>query len=121
MKSWMISLAILGSAAFGMAGCGSDEEQLSVENKEMCIVEVSKRLLACQQDTECEKGIVRFAGYCYNTAKGDQTDICRGGSYFFYQPLKELAESYPAVADLDKRQREILIRTGETYCVYNYN
>lgn len=108
-------------AAVSLTACGSDTDGFSVENKKMCIVEASKRLKACQLDAECESGIARFAGYCYNKAAGEQSDICRGGSYFFSQPLKELAESHPEVAELDKHQREIIVMTGEVYCVYNYN
>lgn len=118
MNSRFLILAIFSVA---ISACGSDADQLSVESKEMCIVEVSKRLIDCHDDSECAKGVVRFAGYCYNTANGDQMDICRGGSYFFYQPLKELAENHSVISELDKRQREIIIRTGEQYCSYNFN
>lgn len=121
MTGWKTLMAILGVAASAISGCSSDADQLSVESKEMCIAETSSRLIDCQQDAECEKGVVRFAGYCYNTAHGNQLDICRGGSYFFYQPLKKLAENHTVISKLDKHQREIVIRTGEVYCNYNFN
>jgi hypothetical protein len=104
-----------------LAGCGSDEQALSVENKQGCIVEVAKRLLACAQESECEAGIARYAGYCYNTAPGDQLDICRGGDYFFQRPLAEATRDHPEVAALNSRQREIIIRGGDFYCNFNYN
>ena len=81
-----------------LAGCGG--ESLSVENKPMCIVEVARRLTDCAGDNACEKGVARFAGYCYNEAPGDQLDICRGGQYFFQQPLEELGEAHDVVANL---------------------
>lgn len=121
MKSLVIWVLVLGGIAFGVYSCFTDKGNLAVENKEMCIVEVSKRLLACDSDKECEKTVVRYAGYCYNNAEGNQNDICRGGNYYFYQPLKELAEKFPSVADLDKRQKSLVVRTGESYCLYNFN
>lgn len=105
----------------GLSGCGSEAEALSVANKQECLVEVSKRLLACGEESECEAGVSRFAGYCYNTAQGDQLDICRGGSYFFQRPLAEATRDHPEVAQLNSRQREIIIRTGDIYCNFNYN
>ncbi|MDH3420280.1 MAG: hypothetical protein OEQ25_14055 [Gammaproteobacteria bacterium] len=105
----------------GLSGCGSEAEALSVANKQECLVEVSKRLLACSEESECEAGVSRFAGYCYNTAQGDQLDICRGGDYFFQRPLAEATRDHPEVAQLNSRQREIIIRTGDIYCNFNYN
>lgn len=113
------SLLITMSSIF--AGCGSDAEDLSVASKQECIVEASRRLLACAADSECEAGVARYAGYCYNTAPGDQLDICRGGDYFFQRPLAEATRDYPEVAQLDSRQREIIIRGGDFYCNFNYN
>ena len=101
-------------------GCGGSAEPV-VASKELCLVEVSQKLIDCAENPECEKGVVRYAGYCYNEAPGDQLDICRGGQYFFQQPIKELKEAHPAVANLNKRQKEILIRSGELYCNYNFN
>ena len=116
----MASLAL--TAAFSsLTGCGSEGEKFSAENKEACIVEVSSRLLACAEERECEKGVSRFAGYCYNTAPGDQLDICRGGYYFFEQPIAELAVDHTEIGQLNKRQNKILIQTGEHYCTFNYN
>ena len=116
-------LAVTCSAALllGLAGCGSDAEAISVDNKEGCIVEVSKRLLTCAEDRDCEEGVSRYAGYCYNTAPGDQLDICRGGQYFFQQPIGELLADNPEIGQLNGRQKSILIRTGEVYCNFNYN
>jgi hypothetical protein len=103
-----------------LAGCGG--EGLSVASKKECIPEVARRLVACSGEAECERGITRFAGYCYNTAAGDQLDICRGGQYFFEQPLAELEQSDPQLfGQLDKRREEIMILTGESYCRYNTN
>lgn len=104
-----------------LAACGSDEEEINVANKPACIVEVASRLQTCAEDNECERGVARFAGYCYNTAPGDQLDICRGGQYFFEQPLKALSESHEVVKNLDRRLREVVIRSGELYCQYNHN
>ncbi|MEL7537928.1 MAG: hypothetical protein AAFZ58_03120 [Pseudomonadota bacterium] len=102
-----------------VSACGGSS--VSVANKEMCIVEVAQRLSDCASDGECERGVARFAGYCYNDAPGDQMDICRGGRYFFEQPLKELAEKHDIVAGLSKKHREVIIRSGEVYCNYNFN
>ena len=102
-----------------LAACGGSSEPV-VASKPLCLVEVSKKLLECAENRECEKGVARYAGYCYNEAPGDQLDICRGGRYFFQQPIKELGEAHSEVADLNKRQKEILIRTGELYCNYNF-
>lgn len=120
MKQIAVVLLSLG-VTVSLAGCGSDAEALSVDNKQGCIVEVSRRLLACAQDAQCEAGIARYAGYCYNKAPGDQLDICRGGDYFFQQPLADATREHPEVAQLDSRQREIIIRSGEFYCNFNYN
>ncbi len=113
---WVGLIAILSLSA-----CSSAEDELSVESKPMCIVEVAKRLQACEANVDCEKGVARFAGYCYNTAKGEQTDICRGGMYFFERPLKELALQHEAVANLSKKHRRIIVDSGEVYCNFNYN
>lgn len=102
-----------------LAACGGDG--VSVPNKAMCIVEVAQRLTDCAGDNACEKGVARYAGYCYNEAPGDQMDICRGGMYFFAQPLKELAAKHDVVAGLSKKHREVIIRSGEVYCNYNFN
>ncbi len=115
-----ILISILSSGVLlWVAGCGSDA--VAVENKQQCIVEVSRRLLACAEDRECETGVARYAGYCYNTAPGDQLDICRGGDYFFQRPLADATREHPEVAQLDSRQREIIIRSGDFYCNFNYN
>jgi hypothetical protein len=108
-------------ATFALVGCGSDGERVEIASKQECIVEASRRLLACAEDQECETGVARYAGYCYNTAPGDQLDICRGGDYFFQRPLAEATREHPEVAQLDSRQREIIIRGGEVYCNFNYN
>ncbi len=105
--------------AAGIAGCGG--ESLSVTSKPMCLVETANRLVACADDVACEKGVARFAGYCYNEAPGDQLDICRGGQYFFEQPLKELAEQHEVIENLSKRHRDVIVRSGEVYCNYNFN
>ena len=105
-----------------VAGCGSDPEAAAVASKPECIAEVARRLIACGEEQSCEAGVSRYAGYCYNTAAGSQLDICRGGRYFFEQPLQDLDASDPELtAQLNERQREIIIRTGEFYCVYNSN
>lgn len=104
-----------------IAGCGSDKEVFSIESKPMCLVEVATRLVACDSDAACEQGVARFAGFCYNEAPGDQLDICRGGQYFFEQPLKQMSANHEVVANLDKRLREIVVRSGEIYCNYNFN
>jgi len=120
-KFQLAALALAVLSLVGLAGCGSEAEALSVANKQECLVEVSKRLLACGEERECEAGVSRFAGYCYNTAQGDQLDICRGGDYFFQRPLAEATRNHPEVAQLNGRQREIIIRTGDLYCNFNYN
>ena len=117
----LVTSALLISGAVGISGCGSDAEALSVANKQECIVEVSRRLLACGEERECEAGVSRYAGYCYNTAAGSQLDICRGGDYFFQRPLAEATRDHPEVAQLNSRQREIIIRTGDFYCNFNHN
>ena len=104
-----------------LTGCGSDASEPVVANKQLCLVEVSKKLLGCAENRECEKGVARYAGFCYNEAPGDQLDICRGGQYFFQQPIKELREAHAEITQLNSRQKEILIRTGELYCQYNFN
>ena len=114
------TLLILLLPLICIVGCGGSAAPV-VANKELCLVEVSQKLIDCAENPECEKGVVRYAGYCYNEAPGDQLDICRGGQYFFQQPIKELKEAHPAVANLNKRQKEILIRSGELYCNYNFN
>ena len=114
MKSWVLLCLMV----LVIAGCGGGEPV--VASKPLCLVEVSKKLLDCAENPECEKGVARYAGYCYNEAPGNQLDICRGGRYFFEQPIKELREAHSEVADLNKRQKEILIRTGELYCNYNF-
>ena len=114
-----LSLSALGLV--GLTGCGSEAEALSVANKQECLVEVSKRLLECGEDRQCEAGVSRYACYCYNTAQGDQLDICRGGDYFFQRPLAEATRDHPEVAQLNSRQREIIIRSGDIYCNFNYN
>lgn len=117
---WLFAALPLIAALSSLTGCGSDTEKFSPENKEACIVEVSRRLLTCAEERECEKGVSRFAGYCYNTAPGDQLDICRGGRYFFQQPIAELGASHPEVEQLNDRQKKILIQTGQYYCNFNY-
>ncbi len=112
---------ILAAVAFVIAACGSDDAGLQVENKAACIVEVAERLVACAEDNECEQGVARFAGFCYNEAPGDQLDICRGGQYFFEQPMKELAANHEVVANLDSRLKQVVLRSGEVYCQYNFN
>ncbi len=104
----------------GVSGCGGSGEPV-VANKELCLVEVAKKLLECAQSPECEKGVVRYAGYCYNEAPGDQLDICRGGQYFFEQPMKELAEVHAEIGQLNAHQRRLLRNSGELYCNYNFN
>jgi hypothetical protein len=95
---------------------------LSVANKKGCIPEVARRLVTCNEETECERGITRFASYCYNSAEGDQLDICRGGQYFFEQELNALKQNDPTLfGQLGERREEIMILTGETYCRYNTN
>ena len=123
VNRFLRSLALVVSPVlpFVLAGCGSDAEALSVASKPECIVEVSRRLLACAEESECEAGVARYAGYCYNTAPGDQLDICRGGDYFFQRPLAEATRNHPEVAALNSRQREIIIRGGDFYCNFNYN
>lgn len=114
----------ISTIAWACVGCssGEAEEEQRVATKKECIPEVARRLIACNEEAECEKGISRFAGYCYNTAEGDQLDICRGGQYFFERPLKELKDNDPALyGRLNERQEEIIVRTGEIYCVYNSN
>lgn len=103
-----------------LTACGGSDEPV-VANKELCLVEVSKKLLDCAENPDCEKGVVRYAGYCYNEAPGDQLDICRGGQYFFEQPISKLAANHAEIAQLNSRQKEILIRSGELYCNYNFN
>ena len=115
----MTRWSTVAAMAFALGACGG--ESLSVANKELCIVEVAKRLTDCAGDNACEKGVARFAGYCYNEAPGDQMDICRGGQYFFQQPLKKLVAEHDVVADLSKKHREVIIRSGEVYCNYNFN
>lgn len=117
----LTALALSALGLVGLSGCGSEAEALSVANKQECLVEVSKRLLACGEERECEAGVSRFAGYCYNTAQGSQLDICRGGDYFFQRPLAEATRDHPEVAQLNSRQRGIIIRTGDIYCNFNYN
>lgn len=117
----MRTLALAAVAVLILSACSSAEDKLSVESKPMCIVEVAKRLQACEANVDCEKGVARFAGYCYNTAKGEQTDICRGGMYFFERPLKELALDHAVVANLSKKHRRIIVDSGEVYCNFNYN
>ena len=82
---------------------------------------MSRRLLECAEDRQCETGVSRYAGYCYNSAPGDQLDMCRGGDYFFQRPLEVAARDNPEIEQLDARQREIVIRSGEFYCNFNYN
>ena len=102
------------------AGCDPSGEGLTVANKKECIPEVARRLVACSDQAECEKGVTRFAGYCYNSAEGDQLDICRGGQYFFEQALTALKQNDPTLfGQLEGRREEIMILTGETYCRYN--
>ena len=105
-----------------VVGCDPSGEGLTVANKKECIPEVARRLVACSDDAECEKGVTRFAGYCYNSAEGDQLDICRGGQYFFQQALTALKQSDPTLfGRLEGRREEIVILTGETYSRYNTN
>lgn len=112
-------LVIIGA---GLSGCGSDSEAAAVASKPECIAEVARRLIACGEEQSCEEGVSRYAGYCYNSADGSQLDICRGGQYFFERPLQELEQSDPdLMSQLNDRQRQIIIKTGEYYCVYNTN
>jgi hypothetical protein len=105
-----------------VAGCNPSGEGLTVANKKECIPEVARRLVACNDAADCEKGVTRFAGYCYNSAEGDQLDICRGGQYFFEQALAALKQNDPTLfGQLAGRREEIMILTGETYCRYNTN
>ena len=118
----LIAATLLSAFFAVISACGSDAETLSVASKTECIAEVAQRLVDCNEETSCEEGVSRFAGYCYNTAAGSQMDICRGGMYFFERPLRELEERKPElVAALNRRQRSIVIETGERYCVYNTN
>jgi hypothetical protein len=113
-------LNVVVPALLAVTGCGSSDEALPVASKKECIPEVARRLVACNGEAECEKGIVRFAGYCYNTAAGTQLDICRGGAYFFEQPMAELERGEPELfGKLGERLEEVLVRTGDTFCVYN--
>ncbi len=107
---------------FFVAGCDPSGEGLTVANKKACIPEAARRLVACNDEAECEKGVTRFASYCYNNAEGDQLDICRGGQYFFEQALTALKQDDPTLfGQLESRGEEIMILTGETYCRYNTN
>lgn len=108
-------------ALLAVAGCGGSEaEGDAVASKKECIPEVARRLVACAEEAECEKGIARFAGYCYNTAPGTQLDICRGGAYFFEKPMAELEQNDPTLfGQLNERQQEIIVRSGDVFCVYN--
>jgi hypothetical protein len=118
---FLLAVPAIAWMSFGCSS-GEAEEGQRVATKKECIPEVARRLIACNEESECEKGLSRYAGYCYNTADGNQLDICRGGQYFFEQPLKELAGNDPALyGRLSERQREIIVRTGEVYCVYNSN
>ena len=51
---------------FFVAGCDPSGEGLTVANKKACIPEAARRLVACNDEAECEKGVTRFASYCYN-------------------------------------------------------
>ena len=118
----VLALAALLPTLACVGGCGSDPEAASITTKPACIAEVTRRLLACGEDKSCEQGVTRYAGYCYNTAEGSQLDICRGGRYFFQQPLNELRESDPELmAQLTERQQDVIILTGQSYCMYNTN
>jgi hypothetical protein len=124
MLSAVRCILAIAAAACVCFGCSSGDaaEGQRVATKKECIPEVARRLVACNEEAECEKGISRFAGYCYNTADGDQLDICRGGAYFFERPLKDLKDNDPTLfGRLNERQQEIIIRSGEIYCVYNSN
>jgi hypothetical protein len=115
-----LCLLLIVTTMSSLTACGGSDEPV-VASKELCLLEVSKKLLDCAENPDCEKGVVRYAGYCYNEAPGDQMDICRGGQYFFEQPIKKLAETHPEIIQLNQRQRNILIRSGELYCNYNFN
>ena len=120
MTSNTVSLAALLATLLAIAACGSNPD--AVATKKECIPEVAKRLVACNEVETCEQGISRFAGYCYNSAEGDQLDICRGGQYFFEQAMNALKQNDPVLwGKLDGRQQEIIIRTGEVYCTFNRN
>ena len=86
-----VSTLIACGLVSSVSGCGSEPDAAAVASKEQCIVEVSRKLLACGEEKECEQGVARYAGYCNNEAPGSQMDICRGGRYYFEQPLAELA------------------------------
>jgi hypothetical protein len=119
MRHIAIRTALLSTLL--VAGCGAGEG-LTVANKKECIPEVARRLVACNGEAECEKGVTRFAGYCYNAAEGNQLDICRGGQYFFEQALTGLKQNDPTLfGQLAGRREEIIVLTGETYCRYNTN
>ncbi len=105
-----------------VSGCDPSGEGLTVANKKECIPEVARRLVACNDEAQCEKDVTRFAGYCYNSAEGDQLDICRGGQYFFEQALTALKQSDSTLfGQIEGRREEILILTGQIYCNYNTN
>jgi hypothetical protein len=118
-RKYVPCLALLSVAA---ALCSCYDNPDAVATKKECIPEVAKRLVACNEERTCEQGISRFAGYCYNSAEGDQLDICRGGSYFFEQAMNALEQNDPTLfGRMSDRQKEIVIATGQVYCTFNRN